>query len=146
MQLNELKPKKKKSKKRVGRGGKKGSYSGKGMKGQRSRAGAKFEPVIRGLIKRYPKLKGYKFNLSFRQKPVAVNIVALEKNFKDEEKVSPKNLIEKGIISKIKGKMPFVKILGTGDLTKKIIVEKCAVSDSARKKIEKAGGKIIPQK
>ncbi len=63
MQLNDLKPTNKlKKSKRVGRGGKKGTYSGKGMKGQKSRAGRKLEPPIRGLIKRYHKLRGYKFN------------------------------------------------------------------------------------
>ena len=64
MQIHELKPKHKTSaKKRVGRGGRKGTYSGHGMKGQKSRAGRKMVPMIRELIKRYPKLKGYK---SFR--------------------------------------------------------------------------------
>ncbi len=62
MQLHELRPKHKlKKKKRIGRGGKTGTYSGRGVKGQKSRAGAKFEPIIRGLIKRYPKLRGYRF-------------------------------------------------------------------------------------
>lgn len=62
MQLHELKPKYKlKPKKRIGRGGKRGTYCGKGLKGQRSRAGARFEPIIRGLVKRYPKLKEYRF-------------------------------------------------------------------------------------
>ncbi len=61
MQLHELKPKHKlKRKKRVGRGGKKGTYSGKGIKGQSSRSGRKMVPIIRELIKRYPKLRGYK--------------------------------------------------------------------------------------
>ena len=62
MQLHELKPiHKKKQPKRVGRGGKKGTYSGRGMKGQKSRAGRRLPPVIREMIKRYPKLRGYKF-------------------------------------------------------------------------------------
>ena len=61
MQINQLSPKhKEKRKKRIGRGGKKGTYSGKGMKGQRSRAGRKMAPIIRELIKRYPKLRGYR--------------------------------------------------------------------------------------
>jgi len=62
MQLHQLRPKHKlKKKKRIGRGGKRGTYSGKGIKGQKSRAGRKFAPVIRELIKRYPKLRGYRF-------------------------------------------------------------------------------------
>ncbi|MBZ1348254.1 MAG: uL15 family ribosomal protein [Candidatus Nealsonbacteria bacterium] len=61
MQLHQLKPiHKRKKRKRLGRGGKRGTYSGRGMKGQKSRAGARFEPIIRGLIKRYPKLRGYR--------------------------------------------------------------------------------------
>ncbi len=61
MQLHELKPiHKRKQPKKIGRGGKRGTYSGKGMKGQKSRAGARMQPIIRELIKRYHKLRGYK--------------------------------------------------------------------------------------
>jgi len=142
MQLHELKPKhKNRDKKRVGRGGKKGSYSGHGIKGQKSRAGRKMEPIIRSLIKRYPKLKGYR---SFRiDKDFAVvNLDVLEKNTKDGEIINPENLIKKGIVSKIKGRSPKVKILGTGKITKKIVVENCKTSKTAKEAIEKAGGSI----
>lgn len=62
MQLHQLRPiHKKKPRKRVGRGGKRGTYSGRGVKGQKSRSGARLQPVIRELIKRYPKLRGYRF-------------------------------------------------------------------------------------
>jgi large subunit ribosomal protein L15 len=62
MQLHELKPRHKlKKKKRVGRGGKRGTYSGRGQKGQLARAGRKLKPIVREIIKRYPKLRGYKF-------------------------------------------------------------------------------------
>ena len=61
MQLHELRPvHKNKSKKRIGRGGKRGTYSGRGMKGQKSRAGRKIRPAIRDLIQRTPKLRGAK--------------------------------------------------------------------------------------
>jgi len=61
MQLHELQPTHKtKTSKRIGRGGKKGTYSGRGMKGQKSRAGARMQPLVRELIKRYPKLRGYR--------------------------------------------------------------------------------------
>ena len=78
MQLHQLRPKHKlKKKKRIGRGGKRGTYSGRGIKGQRSRAGRKFAPAIRELIKRYPKLRGYKFK--GREKNLAIiNIGVLE--------------------------------------------------------------------
>ena len=61
--MHELKPEhKNKKSKRIGRGGKRGTYSGRGVKGQKSRAGRKFQPIIRELIKKYPKLKGYRQN------------------------------------------------------------------------------------
>jgi len=61
MQLHEIQPiHKNKSKKRVGRGGKRGTYSGRGLKGQKSRAGRKIRPAIRDLMQRTPKLRGVK--------------------------------------------------------------------------------------
>jgi len=136
MQLHELKPThKKKTRKRVGRGGKRGTYSGKGMKGQRSRAGKRLKPVIRSLIKRYPKLRGYKFNPQ-TTKPVVINFEVLEKKFKSGDKVSPKILLEKGLIRKIKGKVPLVKILGRGELTKSLTIEGCSVSKSVKEKLK----------
>ena len=146
MQLHELKPKhKNRDKRRVGRGGKKGTYSGHGIKGQKSRAGRKMEPIIRSLIKRYPKLKGYR---SFRvdEDFVVVNVGVLEKSSKDGETINPENLIKKGIISKINGKTPKVKILGglkgAPKLKKKLVVENCKTSKTAKEAIEKAGGII----
>jgi len=162
MQLHQLKPKHKlKKKKRVGRGGKRGTYSGRGIKGQRSRAGRKFKPVIRGLIKRYPKLRGYRFKSKIKNqksKIVILNLEILEKRFNSGEKITPEILLERKIIRRIKGRLPKVKILSRGRLTKKLItratakggkeglpsliIESCQVSKSAREEIEKAGGSI----
>lgn len=142
MQIHELKRKhKNKDKKRVGRGGKKGTYSGKGNKGQKSRAGRKMVPIIRELIKRYPKLKGYR---AFRidNDFAVVNLEVLEKHTKDGETINPENLIKKGIVSKVKGKTPKVKILGTGKLTRKLVVENCKTSKTAKEAIEKVGGTV----
>ncbi|PIS13477.1 MAG: hypothetical protein COT67_01505 [Candidatus Tagabacteria bacterium CG09_land_8_20_14_0_10_41_14] len=62
MQLHQLKPStKNKDKKRIGRGGKRGTYSGRGLKGQKSRAGRKLRPQLRDIIKRLPKKRGYRF-------------------------------------------------------------------------------------
>ena len=142
MQLHELKPKHKlKRKKRVGRGGKKGTYSGKGIKGQSSRAGRKMVPIIRELIKRYPKLRGYR-SFILQDYSAVVNIDNLEKVSKNGEVINPNNLIKKGIIRTIKGKVPQVKILGRGKLSKQLIIENCKVSKTARDSIEKAGGTI----
>jgi len=142
MQIHELKRKhKNRDRKRVGRGGAHGTYSGRGSKGQKSRAGRKMVPIIRELIKRYPKLRGYK-TFRFEKDFAVVNLEAIEKNFKDGEILNPENLISKGIISRIKGKTPKVKILGTGKITKKVVVENCKISKTAKEAVEKAGGSI----
>lgn len=152
MQLHQIKPfHKRKQRKRVGRGGKRGTYSGRGLKGQKSRAGRRLKPTIRDLIKKYPKLRGYKFK-PIGEKPVVINIGTLDKEFsaksrsagggKTEIKINPKILLEKGLIRKIKGKIPKVKILGRGELKKALTVKDCGFSKGAKEKIEKAGGTI----
>jgi len=142
MQLHNLKPvHKAKKKKRVGRGGKRGTYSGRGVKGQKSRAGRKLAPVIRELIKKYPKLRGYRTRK--REKDIAVvNVDVLDKNFKNLEIINPKILLKKRLIRRIKGKTPKVKILGKGKLTKKLTIENCEISKTAKEIIEKAKGEI----
>jgi len=146
MQLHEIKPiHKLKKRKRIGRGGKRGTYSGKGMKGQKSRSGKRLRPVIRDVIKRYPKLRGYRFkpkDFGLRSKILTVNLETLEKKFAADETVNPVTLLEKRIISKIKGIIPKVKILGKGELTKPLTFENCRISESAKKKIEKAKGTV----
>jgi len=142
MQLHQIKSDNKgKSKKRIGRGGKRGVFSGKGNKGQRSRAGKRMQPAIREYIKKYPKLRGYRFN-PIDKNIVIVNIAKINKNFKQGELVSPRDLIKKEIISRIKGRIPKVKILGDGKIEKKVIVKNCILSKSAEEKIKKAGGEI----
>jgi len=142
MQLHELKPiHKLKKPKRVGRGGKRGKYSGRGIKGQKARAGKRLKPSIQEIIKKYPKLRGYKFKPR-EEKLAIVNIEVLEKKFKSGDLVSPQVLLEKKLIHKIKGRMPKVKILGKGKITKKFTIENCQVSKQAKEKIEKAGGTI----
>jgi len=146
MQIHQLKAKhKKNTKKRIGRGGKRGTYSGRGLKGQKARAGAKMQPVIRELIKKYPKLRGYRFKSKHKTqntKVIVLNIDVLEKKFKEEEKITPALLLKRKIISKIKGRMPIVKILGKGKLTKKFTIEGCEISKSAKEKVEKIGGTV----
>ena len=68
MQIHELKPKTSLKKiKRVGRGGKKGTYSGRGQKGQKSRSGARLQPMIREWLKKYHKLRGYRFGVQGKE-------------------------------------------------------------------------------
>jgi len=144
MQLHELQPKhKSKKSKRIGRGGKRGTYSGRGMKGQKSRAGGRFKPIIRELIKRYPKLKGYRRKFKIQSSNFKIiNLAILEKKFIAGDKINPEILLEKKIISKIKGRIPKVKILGRGEIIKALNFENCQISKSAKEKIEKAGGII----
>ncbi|MFH1129195.1 MAG: uL15 family ribosomal protein [Patescibacteria group bacterium] len=133
MQLHQVKPKNiNKSKKRVGRGGKRGTYSGKGMKGQLARAGRKLYPEIRAFVKKIPKTRGYNFK-SFKDKPQIVNLKDLNEKFKDGEIVNPQTLMEKGLVAKMNNRMPIVKILGDGKLTKKLKIENCKLSKSAEK-------------
>ena len=147
MQLHELKPTSpRKTAKRVGRGGKRGKTSGKGHKGQKARAGNSSRPEMREIIKKLPKLRGHGVNRaqtvnSERVLPVVVNVSArevLEAGFT----VTPKSLVTAGIVASVKRKAPKVKILGNGNLTKKLTVENCQVSQSAKEKIEAAGGSV----
>jgi len=141
MQVHQLQPKhKQKHEKRVGRGGKKGTYSGRGGKGQTARAGRKVVPIIRELIKRYPKLRGYR-RFVLEKNQAIVNLEDLEK-FADGETVTPEVLIKKGVIRDMKGKIPTVKILGNGKLSKKLTFEGVTFSAKAKELVEKAGGNI----
>ncbi len=144
MQLNDLKPKTARTgSKRVGRGNAsgKGKTSGRGTKGQKARAGHRIRPDIREKLKKLPKLRGYSFT-SIQQKPSVLNVVALENAFAAGEAVNPKTLLDRGIVRARKGVTPVVKILGGGELSKKLTVTECAVSASAKAKIEKAGGSV----
>jgi large subunit ribosomal protein L15 len=141
IQIHQLKPiHKKKNEKRVGRGGKRGKYSGRGIKGQKSRAGKKLKPIIREILKKYPKLRGYRFKA--KKEYEIINLEKIERYFQEGEIVNPEALVEKGLVRKRGGKVPKVKILGRGEITKKLTFENCKLSKSAKEKIEKAGGKI----
>ncbi len=138
MQLNELKratPNKKQ--KRVGRGGGRGKTSGRGTKGQKARAGHSIMPAIREQLKKLPKRRGYSFK-SIETKPSVVNLALLEKLFAAGDAINPKVLVERGVV---RGGGA-VKILGDGEITKKLVISGCSISASAREKIEKAGGSI----
>jgi large subunit ribosomal protein L15 len=146
MQFHQLRPAHKlKKKKRIGRGGKRGTYSGKGQKGQRARAGAKIKPMEREMILRIPKRRGLGFQRA-RQgvKPLeALTLREIEKHFSDGAVISPKALISQGIIGRRYGKIPRVKIVGGAKLAKRLTITDCALSKSAQASIEAAGGAII---
>lgn len=145
MQLNNLIPRTKNKKTMiVGRGGKRGKTSGRGGKGQTARAGHKKRPELRDFIKRIPKLRGRGVNglRTIEIKPVVLNLKDIETIFNSGDIVNPKTLIEKKIISTIDGKTPSIKILSVGEITKKITITGCSVSNQAKTKIEKVGGSV----
>jgi len=148
MQLHELKPTKaRKTAKRIGRGGKRGKTSGRGHKGQKARAGNSTRPEMRDIIKKLPKLRGHGINRAQtvnaeKVRPTVINVSALEAALENGAAVNPKSLVAAGLIATRRKKAPAVKILGNGDLSKKLIVTKCEVSASAKEKIEKAGGTV----
>ncbi len=129
-----------KARKVVGRGGKRGTYSGRGMKGQRSRSGGKSGLQIRGFkqqMQSMPKLRGF---TSKFVKPEVVNLKALEEKFESGATVDAAALKKVGLISKVNGP---IKILGTGSLTKKLTVKVHNFSETAREAIVKAGGEAV---
>ena len=148
MQLHELKRKTpNKAAKRVGRGGKRGKTSGRGHKGQKARAGHRMRPELRDIIKKIPKQRGHGKHRAEsvnpdKAVPVIVNLALLNKVFAEGETVSVQTLLEKKLIRKMGGKTPKVKILGTGNLTKKLQFEGVQVSGSVKEKVEKSGGQI----
>ena len=142
MRLEELKPAEgsKHRAKIVGRGigSGTGKTSGKGHKGQTARSGGGVRPGFEGgqmpLYRRLPK-RGFK-NI-FAKQYVSINVEELNK-FDDGAEVTAEALMDKGIISKA---LDGVKILGRGEVTKKVNVKVAKYSASAKEKIEKAGGK-----
>lgn len=138
-QLNTLSPIVKK-RKRVGRGGKLGGTSGKGHKGQKARSGGfvriGFEGGQMPLFRRLPK-RGFN-NFNFRDDVVIVNLEQLEKAFDSNSLVNKEALLEKGLIKSCQKAL--LKVLGTGKLSKKLMIEADAFSKSAIKAIEDCGG------
>ena len=144
MQIHELKVKSRKTRKRVGRGGKRGTYSGRGMKGQKSRSGGNVNPLFQGgrassLIAKLKKVRGFK---SIHAKKVVVNLDILEAKMKDGSEVNIKTLVEAKVIEK-KDEKAGIKILGDGAIKKKLTISnEILISKSAKAAVEKAGGKV----
>ena len=144
MKLHELSPAagSTKERKRIGRGAGsgQGKTAGKGHKGQKARAGRGMRPGFEGgqmpLQRRIPK-RG--FNNIFRTEMAIVNVAALEANYDAGAVVTLDSLIEKGLVKKV---LDGVKVLGYGEITKALTVQANAISESAKQKIEAAGGKI----
>lgn len=149
MQTNSLKAKTKRvTSTRVGRGGKRGKTSGRGTKGQNARAGHKKRPEMRDLLKKLPKLRGHGKNRARtvrtdRVRYVAVNLVTLEAVFNNGDVITPATLVKAGIIKTASGRIARAKILGSGELTKKLEISGIPASASAKAAIEKAGGSVL---
>ncbi len=131
---------------RVGRGGTRGKTSGRGVKGQKARAGHSIRPEMRDMIKKLPKLRGHGNNRSrtvrIDRKPFAsVNLATLEVFFNDGDKVTVRSLLKSGALRTIRATAG-VKILGTGKLSKKLTISGCIASDAALKAVEAAGGTV----
>lgn len=144
MQLHTLKRKtQRQTKQQVGRGSKRGKTSGRGQKGQTSRAGRKLRPEIREIIKKLPKLRGRgkNINKSFEIKPVALN-VSFFSQIENGTILTPQKLVDLKLVKLFKGKVPKVKILANGEITNSLIFKKFTISKAAIEKIEKAGGKV----
>ena len=145
MQLNDLRPAagSTKNRKRIGRGNSSGNgtFAGRGMNGQLSRSGGGkgrgFEGGQQPLAMRLPKLPGFINHGRVEYAPVSV--ARLEGLFEDGDTVDAEALVAKGVI---KHEFIPVKVLGDGELTKKLTVKVDKVSASAQAKIEAAGGKV----
>lgn len=148
MQQNTIKPKlgSKKKCKRIGRGNSagKGTYCGRGVKGQNARTGGTRRPGFEGgqtpLLRKMPKLKG--FTSPCKELFTVINVEKLN-IFENDSKVDVNSLFEKRII---RSKKHQIKILGKGNLEKKLEVIAETFSSSAKEKIEKQGGKVVELK
>ncbi|KKW16408.1 MAG: 50S ribosomal protein L15 [Parcubacteria group bacterium GW2011_GWA1_50_14] len=134
MQLHEFKQKNKIRKMRIGRGGKRGTTSGRGTKGQKSRSGRVIRPAQRDLILRIPKKRGFR-NKPFSEKARAVSLSELSAI---QGPITAESIARAGLSRR--GQR--VKILGNGTITKPVEVRGVSVSESAKLKIEKAGGSV----
>tara|TARA_S200000501_G_scaffold366510_1_gene401336 strand:+ start:47 stop:520 length:474 start_codon:yes stop_codon:yes gene_type:complete len=133
---------KRKSRTRVGRGnGSKGTYSGRGLKGQKSRSGGGVPLFFEGgqlpLVKRLPFLRGFKNR--FKKDFSIVNIADLDIKFKEGDDVNSESLFKANLIRKPSA---IIKILGNGDLKKKFNFKVHAVTKSAEEKIKKSGSTL----
>ena len=142
MRQNELHPPagSKHKRKRVGRGvgSGHGTYSCRGLKGQKSRSGGGVHPLFEGgqtpLVRRLPYKRG--FNNIFRTEYAIVNLDRLNV-FPDGTEVTPEEMVSAGIVKSLKKP---IKVLGEGDINQRLIIKANRFSQSAKEKIEAAGG------
>ncbi len=145
MQLHHLHSTNRKPKKRIARGGKRGTYSGRGVKGQKSRSGHRIRPAVRDLIMRLPKRRGFK-NLRKTSRTLVLKLSELTRKLaplaraKGGLKVTRDTLEKLGMVgTDYRGE---IKLLGGGEIDFPIIVSDMKTSKAVKAKIEKAGGRV----
>ena len=145
MKLHEISTEKRRRRRRIGRGGKRGTFSWRGTKGQKSRAGRRMRPAERDLIIRIPKRRGFQ-NKPKSAKSLVLNLrdiaaalrtyggntpVTVDRAFLERAHLVPKSY---------RGK---IKILGTGEFHASVEFKGMLISGSAREKIVKSGGQVL---
>jgi large subunit ribosomal protein L15 len=132
-----------KTQKRVGRGQSsgKGKTAGRGTKGQKARGNTKIRPMIRDIIKKIPKRRGYGKNRSRGTYVKAEFAIINVSSLSGMTLVNPQTLVTADLISPRLAKNG-VKILGTGNISNAVTVSNCDVSEAARTKIVAAGGTV----
>jgi len=147
MKLHDLKPAEgaKHPKKRVGRGlgSGQGTYAGRGKKGQHARSGGTKAPYHEGgnlpTVRKLPFVRGVGFTSRDKIYFAPVNVDDLAQEFETGKEVNPMTLVEAGLVHSVR---EAVVVLGRGEIDKALAVKAHRVSDTARQKIEKAGGSI----
>lgn len=143
MQIHNLNIKISKNKKRIGRGGKRGTYSGRGQKGQKARAGRRIRPSERDIILRLPKMRGIK-NPPKKVKPYIIkfsDLISKIELFNFNEDINIKSLKQLELLPlDYEGK---VKIIGGASKILPLVIEGIEISNKLRNKILQVGGKII---
>ena len=147
MKLHDLHPAEgaKKSRKRVGRGisAGQGKTAGRGTKGQKARSGGNVPPYFEGgqlpLVRKLPFVRGYNFFNPYKVEFEPVNLDELAARFEEGDEVSPKTLAAVGLI---KHEDDLVVVLGRGEIDRALEIRAHRISESARTKVEEAGGSV----
>ncbi len=145
LRLNDLRPApgSRKARKRVGRGNAsgKGTYSGRGLKGQRSRAGRDYNSVFEGgamsMMRTLPRRKGFK--APFRVEAQPINVIELDRRFEDGDTVDSETLVAAGLLRRASQRF---KVLAGGEIATALQVRVERISPAAEAKIVAAGGSV----
>ncbi|MGC8651231.1 MAG: uL15 family ribosomal protein [Minisyncoccia bacterium] len=143
MQIHDLQPlNPPKKRKRIGRGGKKGNYSGRGSKGQKSRAGARIRPQLREIMNKFPKNRGEGFR-TVKPNISTISLEDLQKNFPQGGNITPLLIVKKGLVERHPHEKLRIKILAKGKIETKFNIQNCLLSKKANDLILKNGGTVI---